>query len=263
MGKTEIIIFFITVALVTIALVTAIAVFIFQFRKKTIEYNNEKELTAQSHRQELLSSQLEIQQQTMQHIGREIHDNVGQKLTLASLYALRLGHNNQEAAINEPLTSINTLINESLTELRNLSKNLTGNDLLLAGLEDLVKKECEKVNELGHCRAEVIFGGQPVQVSQLVKTIVLRILQEFMQNSLKYAACKTIRIKMNQDAAGLLVLADDDGTGFDAAADDKKGIGLKNMRKRAEMIGADYLLQSEKEKGTSLKLFIPVNKLNL
>ncbi len=263
MGKSEITIFIILISIILLILISGVFVFVYRYRKRKLIHESEKKQLDDQHKAELLSSQLEIQQQTMQHIGREIHDNVGQKLTLASLYALRLGHNNQDAAINEPLTSISNLINESLTELRKLSENLTDNDLLTAGIEGLIKKECDKINTLGSCRAAVTFTGLPVLVSLPVKTIVLRVLQEFMQNSLKHASCKEIIIEIENQQTGLKIFIADDGGGFDTAAPGGKGNGLKNMQKRAEMIGADFLLQSEKEKGTLLRIFIPIQQLNL
>jgi signal transduction histidine kinase len=262
-GQTEIGSFLLSMTTIIMLLIAGIVYFVVQYRRRRLMHDKEKKILDDQHKAELLSSQLEIQQQTMQHIGREIHDNVGQKLTLASLYALRLGHNNRDAAINEPLTSISNLINESLTELRKLSENLTDNDLLTAGIEGLIKKECDKINTLGECRAAAIFTGLPMLVSLPVKTIVLRVLQEFMQNSLKHAACREIIIEIENQQEGLKIFIADDGGGFDTAAPGGKGNGLKNMQKRAEMIGADFLLRSEKEKGTSLRIFIPIHQLNL
>jgi signal transduction histidine kinase len=212
MGQTEIAFFLPIMTTIIFVFIAGIVYFIVQYRRRRLLHDKEKKNLTELHKAELLSSQLEIQQQTMEHIGREIHDNVGQKLTLASLYALRLGHNNQEASINEPLTSISNLINESLTELRNLSENLTNNDLLTANIESLIKKECEKINTLGSCRAAVTFAGLPALVSLPVKTIVLRVLQEFMQNSLKHAACNEITIEIENMQAGLKIFIADDGS---------------------------------------------------
>jgi len=263
MGRTEIILFFVAAIVALMALVVGVAVFIFLFRKKMIEHNKEKEQSEQEHRQELLASQIEIQQQTMQHIGREIHDNVGQKLTLASLYTQQLGYQNQYPTINTSLMSISGLIDESLKELRNLSKNLTDSYFQLTDMETLLRQECEKINQIGGCQVETTFNGSIVRASLLVKTIVLRILQEFMQNSLKHAACSIITVQLNNDGKGLYLLMIDNGKGFDVATVDNGGIGLANMKKRAEMIGADWQLQSEINKGTSLQFFIPSHNLNL
>ena len=94
MGKTEIIIFIILTSLIVVIFIMGIFLFAFQYKRKRKEYINEKQIRNEQHQQELLTTQLEIQTQTMQHIGREIHDNVGQKLTLASLYTQQLAYEN-------------------------------------------------------------------------------------------------------------------------------------------------------------------------
>ncbi len=262
MGKTGIIISLITVTLVLAALIAGIFIFIYQFRRKRMEYDMEKERIEQKHQQELLTTQLEMQRQTMQHIGREIHDNVGQKLTLASLYAQQLGFTNPGNHLHESLTGIGNLINESLTELRNLSKNLTDQYFVQADIQELVGRECEKINALNTCTATVSFSGPPPVFHFPVKMIVIRVLQEFMQNSLKHSGCTTIAITLNNDPDGFTIDAADNGSGFDMAAQGNKGIGLQNIKKRTEMIGAELLIKSEKNKGTALHLFIPSERLS-
>jgi signal transduction histidine kinase len=262
MGRTEVIILLVVATAAFFALVTGFLVFVFQFRNKTMRYNSERELEAEQHRQHLLSAQLEMQAQTMEHIGREIHDNVGQKLTLAALHAQQLEYKNQYPAIERTLAGISSLINESLAELRSLSKNLTDNHLLAIDLQDLLERECDKMNALGSCQVVASFTGPSVRASLLVKTIVLRLFQEFMQNSLKHAACTTITVQLVSEDTGLRLSVADDGKGFDLASANNRGIGLQNMSKRAAMIGADLLLESKLGEGTKLFLFIPDNKLN-
>ena len=86
MGKNEIILTIILFNLFFILFIVGILIFIQQYRLKKKEHLLMLQTQHEDHQKELLSTQLEIQNQTMQHIGREIHDNVGQKLTLASLY---------------------------------------------------------------------------------------------------------------------------------------------------------------------------------
>lgn len=82
----------------------------------------------------------------MKYIGREIHDNVGQKLTLASLYIQQLIFENNTPHINSTIDGVNDIINESLKELRQLSRSLTGDYIKCNSISELIKKECEKIN---------------------------------------------------------------------------------------------------------------------
>ncbi|MBK8610826.1 MAG: histidine kinase dimerization/phosphoacceptor domain-containing protein [Chitinophagaceae bacterium] len=83
----------------------------------------------EKHHIELLNTQLESQQQTMHFIGQEIHDSVAQKLTLASIYTQRMEFDNEMPGIKDKLTGVSKIINDSLLELRELSKNLTDTKL--------------------------------------------------------------------------------------------------------------------------------------
>ena len=77
---------------------------------------------------ELLDTQVQMQQQTMTYIGREIHDSVSQKLTLASIYAQKLEFESKDGTMSDKLKMINTIINDSLAELRDLSRTLTDSE---------------------------------------------------------------------------------------------------------------------------------------
>jgi len=261
MGKTEITIFIILINAILLIFIIGIIFFIFQYRKRKLLHQKEKGILEEKHRAELLSTQLGIQQQTMQFIGREIHDSVTQKLTLASIYTQHLEFENQYPELLEKLKGISRIINDSLDELRNLSKNLTDTQFQQSELPDLLALECDRVNETGLCRASFTTEGS-TGIGNSVKSSLLRIVQEFIQNSLKHAACKNILIELRYEPDGLRLVAADDGAGFDPAAVQSRGIGLNNMRRRIQFIGGVLNLQSEKGKGTNLNLFVPQQQLN-
>ena len=107
-----------------------------------------------------------------------------------------------------------------------------------------------------------ILNAQQIDLSQAVKNFVLRILQEFLQNSLKHAACTEIKVSMQNEETGLTVSSFDNGQGFTMNGKQYAGIGLQNIRKRAEIIGADLRIDSTPGEGTRMRLFIPSQKLN-
>lgn len=262
MEQTELIVFIILVSVALLIFISAVIIFIIQYRRRRLLHENEKEMMQEQHTKELLSTQLEIQQQTMQHIGREIHDNVGQKLTLAALYLQQLDGENKNVTSQKKITTINSIINESLNDLRSLSKNLTDTSNLQTDLYELINNECVNVQAVGSCVVELQSNTKQIQVSQAVKNFVLRILQEFLQNSLKHAACTKIKVLLQREQNGLTIQASDDGKGFMINEVSYNGIGLKNMKKRAEIIGADLIIESAPGAGTKMRLFIPSKKLN-
>jgi signal transduction histidine kinase len=241
--------------------ISGIIAFVFQYHKRRLVFDREKLIMSEQHKQDLLNTKLEIQLQTMQDIGREIHDNVGQKLTLASIYAHQYAFENKLAPGFDRIANIGSIIDEALQELRVLSKNLTNNNADIAELKDLVQNECKRVNALNLCQVTLRFIDANFKISTTIKNFILRIIQEFLQNSLKHANCQNIYLDFDFRESGLYVQAKDDGVGFDKnLRKDLKSEGIGLMR--AELIGADFSINSILNRGTELKLFIPENKLN-
>ncbi|WP_395066976.1 sensor histidine kinase [Flavobacterium sp.] len=207
------------------------------------------------HKQELLSTQIEIQRQTMQHIGREIHDNIGQKLTLASLYTQQLAYENKAPHINENIENISNIINQSLSELRELSKTLTNNAIDSNSIAQLLKQEISKVNELKVVNIDFNSNASHVHLPYQSKSVLLRITQEFIQNSIKHSNCEKITVLLTKQDTTLLLSLQDNGKGFDTSKTKSGGIGLNNMKKRAEIIGGNYNLTSSVN-GTKLTIEI-------
>jgi signal transduction histidine kinase len=256
MLQREVIFFIIIANIILLIFIVGIIIFIYQYRKRKIESETEKKQIHEMHKEELLSTQLEMQTQTMQHIGREIHDSVGQKLTLASLYTQQLAYENKAPQVTDKIENISQIINESLQELRQLSKNLTDDVIAENDLTTLLKNETTKINNLKRVLVTFANNAKPNNLSYQTKNILLRVVQEFIQNSLKHAACKNIFITLSQTDNMLQLNLEDDGKGFDTKPENHTGIGLQNIKKRIGLIGGNYTLESSLNKGTSLQIQI-------
>lgn len=239
--------------------IAMIIYFVIEYRKRRIAHNQEKEVIHQVHQEELLSTQLEIQTQTMQHIGREIHDNIGQKLTLASLYTQQLSYENRTHQINDKIETIGNIINETLGELRQLSKSLTDDHIDKNDIVELLQKECSKANDLQICNVLFIHQQYAIKLPYQKKVILIRIVQEFLQNSIKHAVCKNIQVSLHIEANILYLTLKDDGKGFDIISSNSNGIGLSNMKKRTQLIGGIFILESSTDNGTNLNIELPLS----
>ena len=200
---------------------------------------------------------MEIQTQTMKYIGREIHDNVGQKLTLSSLYLQQLLLENKTTKLNKNLNTINGIINESLNELRQLSKSLTDDHIKDHSIIELIEEECKRMRELKVFVITFNHESQIAPISYQIKSVLLRIVQEFLQNSMKHSKCKHVDIMLTNKNNEIHLSLKDNGIGFDIATIKTDGIGLKNMSKRIEMNNGLFNLVSTK-KGTQIDVKIPV-----
>lgn len=255
MGKTELLITFISFNIFFLMFVIAVFIYIRNYRQRKKEYLNEIEMKNELHQRELLSTQLEIQQATMQQIGRELHDNIGQKLTLVSLYVQQMLYENKVPEAVERIDQVSQIINQSLQDLRSLSKTLTDDNISQKEIITLIQEEVDNTNSLKKCLVSFEHNFDQLDLGFVHKNLLLRITQEFIQNSIKHSNCKNIFINLNTSEEILWELKiHDDGTGFDTSNTKSNGIGLTNMKNRAKIIGADFILESEKNAGTKVNI---------
>lgn len=262
MGETEYLLIIVLFNVFLLAFLVAAILFVIQYRNKKKENMVNLQKQQILHQKELLSSQIKMQTQTMQHIGREIHDNVGQKLTLASLYAQQLAFENKALNINSKIESIGEIINQSLAELRYLSKSLTDNNIEASDISALLKQEFAKIDGLKKYHIYLKINVKELELSYQTKSVILRVVQEFLQNSIKHANCKTITASLTALDHQLELILADDGQGFDVGNIKGNGIGLINMRRRIESIEGSCLMESDQANGTKLTINLPNNPIH-
>jgi signal transduction histidine kinase len=257
MGKTEYLLITIIFNFLFILFIVAIISYVLQYKRKKREHVYAIQNQQDMHHKELLAMQLEMQQKTMQEIGREIHDNIGQKLTLASLYIQNLLYENKKQESGESIESISTIINDSLADLRQLSKTLTDDSISTKSLVTLLQTECQKVNKLQKCTFTYDNEIQVSEINYHTKSMLLRIAQEFIQNSLKHAQSTAIQLNLKQTSGLIILELSDNGRGFDIKQTNSLGIGLQNIKKRTETIGGQFQLESGSS-GTQLTIKLPL-----
>lgn len=185
MNREGIIIFIIVSNLVFLVFIVGLVVFVFQYRKRKLEHLQKTLEMEIKHENQLYSERIAIQLQTMQEIGREIHDNVGQKLTLASIYTNQVTQLNPLE--NERIAEVTKLIDQSLLDLRKLSKSLVNNDFKEKNLLELLEEEAHLINLSGTLKLKIICTTKSIRLGFKLRQGIFRILQEFIQNSLRHS----------------------------------------------------------------------------
>jgi two-component system, NarL family, sensor kinase len=203
----------------------------------------------------LLKSQLEIQEQTLNHISQEIHDNVGQILSLGKVQANIVLETGNLAMVAD----LKDNIGKALTDLRDMAKSLSSERLLHLSIIEAVTLETERINKIGTIHASIGIQGEEQPIDEQKKQILFRILQECLQNVIKHAAATTLHLQFNYTAGLLEVLVKDDGRGFDVPTAMKvpKGLGLQNIKTRISIIGGSFAIESNINTGSTLILKIP------
>jgi hypothetical protein len=242
----------ITILLVSFGLVLFLVFFVRTKNKNLKEQFKLKE----QYKKELFAAQIEIKDQTLQQVGRELHDNIGQLLTVTRIHIKSLQKNFDIEKLNE----VNTITANALDELRKLSKALSrGGYERDASLEDLINQELKLIEKTGVIKAQLISTGISYRLDTEHEIICFRILQEFVSNALKYSGCENLLFELRYEPELFTFVLQDDGKGFEA---EKiiKGNGLNNIENRARMIGATYQLNSQLGIGTKATLQLKPKK---
>jgi hypothetical protein len=242
---------------VLVIITTLVIVFFIVFQKRKNKLLLDKIKQQQEFEEEISRTQTEIQEQTLKHIGWELHDNVGQLLALASMQINMLSAQASDT-MKESINSTADIIRESLKEVRSLSKSLNNDVILNIGFEQSITNELNRLKRMKFASAELHIKGNKRELPNKKHEIVIfRILQEFFSNSIKYSEAKNLKVILNYQAEKLIIEASDDGKGFNVETDEK-GSGLINMKSRAELINSTFDLYSKPDEGVRLTLEYPL-----
>ncbi|WP_290679630.1 ATP-binding protein [Kordia sp.] len=219
------------------------------FIKRKNNLLTEKQQAQREFENAIAETQIEIREQTLRNISWELHDNIGQLLTLAKIQLHQL------AGCNEDISGVSETISNSLTELRALSKLINPDALKNIMLPEALNLEVARFNRLNFIEATLTIEGDEKIIDDKAEIILFRILQEFFSNTIKHAKASKLDVMLTYTDATLTIVANDNGKGFDKSLEkSNKGIGLLNMKSRGKLIGAEIELESELEKGTQLTI---------
>jgi len=226
------------------------------YRNRQLQSIREKEKMQSDFNQQLLQSQLEMQEQTFNHISSEIHDNVGQILSLAKVQLNIICE--QDKLDKEILTEAKESVTKAMTDLRDIAKSLNSDRVQSMPLTEITKHELRRISRSGIIETSFTTTGAGKALSEQKKVIIFRIIQEAIQNILKHARAKNIDVIFSYEPDHLKIDITDNGRGFSKeilAA--KDGLGLKNIMNRASLIGGHAVVESVENKGTSITIITP------
>lgn len=245
MDEKEIII--ITAIAIPVTLVIVVIVLFSVFARRKNWLLQQQEDAKKDFERELAESQIEIREETLRNISWELHDNIGQLMTLAKIQAQMA----QERP--EMMAEVSVTIGTGIDELRALSKLINPEALKSLSLKEAVGLEIDRFNRLKFIAAQLTVNGTVVPIEANTQIILFRILQEFFSNTIKHSKASSLNVVLNYSEKELAITAEDDGVGFEKS-DNFLGIGLKNMKTRAKLINSTLTINSAKNEGTTLHL---------
>ena len=249
--KVDIIIAVIAISLFILLLVISV-LFLFRiYLKRKNKLLLEKERMNIEFEQTLLKSKLEIQEQTLNEISREIHDNIGQVLSL-----VRINLNTIDAPDeSEKINLMDEWMGKAITDLRNLSHSLDSDHIRNHGWMSSVTKILNGLQRSGKYKINTDVSESLPVLGNDKPIILFRMIQEILNNVIRHAGADIIHLEAKRENDKMVIRIRDNGKGFDVGRN-PGGVGLQNLKDRAKMINADLSIKSEREKGTTVTIVI-------
>ncbi len=227
------------------------------FKRKKVLITEEHRKMKEQFQTELLQSRIEVQEQTFQQIGRELHDNVGQLLSTSRML-IGLTERSLQTPPDTLLTA-NATLGQAIQEIRSLAKALDKEWLERFSFAENIQTMIERINAGKKVAVEYVQTTDlPLRSDEQI--ILFRIVQEAIQNAIKHAAPTHMRIGVEQKAMHYLITISDNGKGFHTASV-VQGLGLLNMRHRTQLLQGEIQFHSILNGGTTVTIRLSVKPI--
>lgn len=207
---------------------------------------------------------LEGQEEERKRIAMDIHDGIGQMLT--SLKYQIESIDSSEDHVQNKVFEVDRLIKNVIKEVRRVTFNLKPTVLGDYGLQSALKVFVQEIAKLTEIPMEYEADGEIDRLPQKIENNIFRIIQEAINNAIKYSEARIIKIHVRQIETDLVISVVDEGKGFDTrlvearSVNIESGRGFFNMYERTEYVNGKLDIQSTPGKGTTVTLSVPVRK---
>jgi signal transduction histidine kinase len=214
----------------------------------------------------LTQKTLETLETDRQSVAKELHDSIGASLAAIKfgleqkLAAMKAGMGNEEISIEK---MIDHLV-DTIKETKRISANLRPSTLDDLGLIATINWFCRDFGSFyPHLQVIEELNCREEQISENLKIVIYRILQEAMNNAAKHSDADIIRLNLNMADGSIILKVEDNGVGFavdqqDIRKDPLSGYGIQGMRERAEICGGSFEVKSRTGTGTTVEVRLPL-----
>lgn len=208
---------------------------------------------------------IEAEMQERRRIGQELHDGLGQML---SIIRMNIGVLKKKEAMSgdkrkELFDSAVQTVDQAFKELRNISQNLAPAILSEISLEQALTVLALQINQTGQVKLHLETMGLENIPDNFTETTIYRAVQELITNAMKHSDAFNLHVQVISDEAQASIMVEDDGKGF--TIDNVSlfnGSGLRNMQTRIENLNGSFFMDSRKGRGSIVQIFIPLKKVS-
>ena len=208
-------------------------------------------------RRDSARSALLVQEGERRWIARELHDEVGQTLTGVMLQVEGLAASIPDE-LREQLDELRETARHGTEEVRRIARRLRPEALEDLGLQSALTALATAFGEQAHVRVHRHLEPPRMPLSEEHELVIYRIAQEAMTNVARHAEASAVELRLECSTDHVVLIVRDDGRGLSPSAPDSSH-GIRGMRERAMLIGAEFAITPAPDHGTEVKLSIPLN----
>jgi len=199
---------------------------------------------------------IEAQEKERMRIGRELHDDISQRLALLAVELEQLLHNPSEVQIR--LAKLRKEISDISDDVEALSHELHSSKLQYLGAVAGIKSWCREFGERQNL--EIDFGSDAGIILPFeIGVCLLRVLQEALHNAVKHSDVKRVEVRLMGESNQVHLIVSDSGKGFNVESAMKgKGLGLTSMQERVRLVNGTIAIESKPMGGTTIEVFVPI-----
>jgi signal transduction histidine kinase len=252
----------VALALLLIGFIVSI-LFLYQRR----QHRQEQELARlkDEYQNELLQSQLEIKEATFKTIAQELHDNIGQMLSVVkfSLATLSIKKDHPDF---ETIHESREMLNKAIYDLSDITKSMHTDRITKIGLVEAIKYELQMFQKMKLFETSFNSSEEHFHFDEQKEIFLFRMFQEIMNNTIKHAKATHVEVNIETpDEQKFRLLIQDNGVGFNVAekqltTSSSAGVGLKSIINRAKLIGGSVRIDSAPGRGSSFTVELSLQK---
>ena len=204
---------------------------------------------------------IEAQEQERTRIGRELHDDIGQRLALLAVELQQLHENSLILPdVRSRMGDFQKRISEVATDIQYLSHELHSAKLQYLGIAGAMRGFCKEFGEQQKAEIDFQMHDLPSPLSPDISLCFFRVLQEALHNSAKYSGVRHFEVRLWGTSDEIHLTVSDSGAGFDReAAKTGPGLGLISMEERLKLVSGTLTIEARPKRGTTIHARVPLN----
>jgi two-component system, NarL family, sensor kinase len=232
-------------------LALAIIVFALVFNKRKAAHKLELSNLEVSKQMDLLNAQVQSSDDERNRIASLLHDDVNNQLTIFKMQLRQVSEKESRAALN-------TEIDQIIDQLRDLSHELSTQQVTRFGLSSTLSSIKSKLAETNNTQLELYNLENSKTLSPEKAVHLFRVFQELIGNSIKHGKASRIDISFEQTDNQFVVMYQDNGLGFQPEEKSSTGLGMKNIQSRVQQLQGESEIDSHPGKGVNFKLTLDI-----